>query len=78
MRLATTKNRSSVSKNHSGLSYSCIYKTPRIDQPVTQSQLLRKAWVVTGNSMKIAIRNYSAHVGQIEQRRTITPKPASR
>lgn len=50
------------SKNPGGLSFKYIYINPRIDgKPITQEQLLRRAWAVTGNSMKLATRNYTAH-----------------
>jgi hypothetical protein len=54
-----------ASKNQRGsrLKYTCI--DAHLDKkPITQQELLHKAWVATGANMKLAIRNYSHNGGQ--------------
>ena len=46
--------------NGSGFKYVCI--SPRVgEKTITKEQLLHRAWVVTGNSMRAAARSYSGH-----------------
>lgn len=56
-----------------GPSVKYVFVNPTISKiPVTQGELLRRAWVVTGNSMRVAIRNYSENA---ERQKIPRPKP---
>lgn len=47
------------SKSHD-MSFRYVFVNPRLEnKPVTQEQLLYRAWALTGATMRTAIRNYS-------------------